>query len=52
MTIQTVAECAESQAVLDILKELGVDHAQGYAIQIPRPLEELNAAAASQQALQ
>ena len=52
MTIQTVAECAESQAVLDILKELGVDHAQGYAIQIPRPLEELNAEPASQQALQ
>jgi diguanylate cyclase (GGDEF)-like protein/PAS domain S-box-containing protein len=52
MRIQTIAECAESQTVLDILKEMGVDHAQGYAIQIPRPLEELNAAAASQQALQ
>ena len=35
MAIQTVAECAESQSMLDILKELGVDHAQGYAIQHP-----------------
>ncbi|MDP1706340.1 MAG: EAL domain-containing protein, partial [bacterium] len=43
MAIQTVAECAESQNILDILKELGVDHAQGYAIQHPQPLEMLDA---------
>jgi diguanylate cyclase (GGDEF)-like protein/PAS domain S-box-containing protein len=42
MAIQTVAECAESQSILDILKELGVDHAQGYAIQHPQPLEMLD----------
>lgn len=42
MAIQTVAECAENQSILDILKELGVDHAQGYAIQQPQPLEMLD----------
>lgn len=46
MAIQTVAECAESQNILDILKELGVDHAQGYAIQRPQPLEMLDAPSA------
>jgi diguanylate cyclase (GGDEF)-like protein len=46
MAIQTVAECAESQNVLDILKELGVDHAQGYAIQPPQSLEKLDAPSA------
>jgi EAL domain-containing protein (putative c-di-GMP-specific phosphodiesterase class I) len=46
MAIQTVAECAESQHILDILKELGVDHAQGYAIQHPQPLEMLDAPSA------
>lgn len=44
MAIQTVAECAESLHILDILKELGVDYAQGYAIQHPQPLEMLDAA--------
>ena len=42
MAIQTVAECAESDAILGLLKELGVDHAQGYAVMRPRPLAELN----------
>ncbi|WP_296443436.1 EAL domain-containing protein [Rhodoferax sp. UBA5149] len=41
MAIQTVAECAETDIVLDMLKQLGVDHAQGWAIAAPRPLEEL-----------
>jgi diguanylate cyclase (GGDEF)-like protein/PAS domain S-box-containing protein len=42
MAIQTVAECAESDDILGLLKELGVDHAQGYAIMRPRLLAELN----------
>ncbi len=46
MAIQTVAECAESQNILGVLKELGVDHAQGYAIQHPQPLEILSAPSA------
>lgn len=43
MSIQTVAECAETDAIPGILKQLGIDHAQGYAIAAPRPLEELRA---------
>jgi hypothetical protein len=33
-------EFVETQAVLDCLRELGVDYAQGYAISRPRPLAE------------
>jgi diguanylate cyclase (GGDEF)-like protein/PAS domain S-box-containing protein len=45
MSIQTVAKCAETDAVVAILKELGIDHAQGHALAPPRPIEELAAAA-------
>ncbi|MDH3411789.1 MAG: EAL domain-containing protein, partial [Gammaproteobacteria bacterium] len=38
---QTIAEFVENEAVLDKLKEVGVDYAQGYWIARPRPLEEL-----------
>ncbi len=41
----TVAECVESEAVLPVLRLLGVDAAQGYALEKPRPLEELLEAA-------
>jgi diguanylate cyclase (GGDEF)-like protein/PAS domain S-box-containing protein len=41
MTIQTIAESAESDSVVAILRELGVDHAQGYALARPRPIEDL-----------
>lgn len=40
MVIQTVAGCVESTAVMERLRELGVDHVQGYALSSPRPLEE------------
>lgn len=40
MAIETVAECAESAPILALLKELGVDHAQGYALARPQPLPE------------
>jgi EAL domain-containing protein (putative c-di-GMP-specific phosphodiesterase class I) len=43
MTIQTIAESAESDSVVAILRELGIDHAQGYALAMPRPIEELAA---------
>jgi EAL domain-containing protein (putative c-di-GMP-specific phosphodiesterase class I) len=36
--IDTVAECAESPAILARLKDLGVMHAQGYLIHRPEPL--------------
>jgi Amt family ammonium transporter len=45
MGLPTIAEFVETQAVLDCLRELGVDHAQGYAISRPRPLAERLAAA-------
>ena len=40
MAIETAAECAESAPILALLKELGVDHAQGYALERPQPLPE------------
>ena len=41
MGIQTIAESVEDQTVLAQIKELGVDFAQGYAIERPRPVEEM-----------
>ena len=41
MSAKTVAGWTESPAILGTLKEIGVDHAQGYAISRPRPLAEL-----------
>ena len=37
----TVAEFVESEAILDRLREIGVDYAQGYHLGAPRPLDEL-----------
>ncbi|HEY5010704.1 MAG TPA: EAL domain-containing protein [Acidimicrobiales bacterium] len=39
--MQTVAEGAESDAALRLLKELGVDHAQGFAIGRPMPASDI-----------
>jgi diguanylate cyclase (GGDEF)-like protein/PAS domain S-box-containing protein len=39
--IETVAECVESQAVLDELKRIGIDYAQGYFLARPEPIERL-----------
>ena len=41
MGIQTVAECTETDGVVTILKELGIDHAQGYVLAEPLPIEQL-----------
>jgi diguanylate cyclase (GGDEF)-like protein/PAS domain S-box-containing protein len=38
---QTIAEYAEDDATLEILCELGVDHAQGFGIHRPEPLDGL-----------
>ncbi|WP_419585026.1 EAL domain-containing protein [Thiolapillus sp.] len=38
---KTIAEFVENQEILDILKQLGVDYAQGYGIGKPVPLEQL-----------
>jgi diguanylate cyclase (GGDEF)-like protein/PAS domain S-box-containing protein len=38
--IATVAEHVENAETLDVLRGMGIDYAQGYAIARPRPLEE------------
>ncbi len=38
---QTIAECAESPEVIELLRGLGVDFAQGYAVHYPEPIESL-----------
>lgn len=37
---QTIAEFAESDAIVDALRDIGVDFAQGYAVARPVPLRE------------
>ncbi|HJS92538.1 MAG TPA: EAL domain-containing protein [Steroidobacteraceae bacterium] len=39
--IETVAECVESQAMLDELSRIGIDYAQGYFLARPEPIERL-----------
>jgi diguanylate cyclase (GGDEF)-like protein/PAS domain S-box-containing protein len=41
MKIKTIAEFVENPAILDKLRAIGVDYAQGYGIAKPRPLEEI-----------
>jgi Amt family ammonium transporter len=38
---QVIAKSVESEAVLQKLREIGVDYAQGFAIGPPKPLTEL-----------
>lgn len=42
MGLRTVAEFVESEAILERLREIGVDYAQGYHLGRPRPLGELD----------
>ena len=47
MNIDVIAECVESQEILDRLRKLGVGYAQGFGIALPRPVERrLNVAVA------
>jgi len=41
MELQTVAEYAENDAIVDELRRIGVDFAQGYGVHVPQPLDEL-----------
>jgi EAL domain-containing protein (putative c-di-GMP-specific phosphodiesterase class I) len=41
MSMRTIAEYAESEAILACLRRLGVDYAQGQAVGEVRPLDEL-----------
>ncbi len=43
--LKTVAEFVENAAIERILREMGVDYAQGYGISPPRPLDDLLAPA-------
>jgi EAL domain-containing protein (putative c-di-GMP-specific phosphodiesterase class I) len=36
-----VAESVETPAVLEKLREIGIDYAQGFEVGAPRPLDEL-----------
>jgi diguanylate cyclase (GGDEF)-like protein len=38
---KTIAEFVETEEILEALREMGVDYAQGYAVAKPRPLAEL-----------
>ncbi len=40
MGMETIAEFVENEEILSVLKLMGVDHAQGYGIRRPVPLEE------------
>lgn len=37
MGIQTIAEFVENEAIMSALREIGVDFAQGYGVERPRP---------------
>lgn len=39
---ETIAEFVENETIMQILKGIGVNYAQGYGIQRPRPLLEIN----------
>jgi EAL domain-containing protein (putative c-di-GMP-specific phosphodiesterase class I) len=39
MGMETVAEFVENDAIVEVLRDVGVDYAQGYGICPPRPLE-------------
>ena len=38
---KTIAEFVESEGILQKLREIGVDYAQGYSIGRPQPIEEM-----------
>jgi diguanylate cyclase (GGDEF)-like protein/PAS domain S-box-containing protein len=42
MGMQTIAEFVENDAIMEKLKEIGVDYAQGYGISRPRPIEQMH----------
>jgi len=39
--LKTIAEYVENDAIFDQLKQIGIDYAQGYAIEKPMPLHQL-----------
>jgi diguanylate cyclase (GGDEF)-like protein len=50
--LKTIAEFVENEAIMQQLREIGVDYAQGYAIGLPMPLEEIyNSISSSERAI-
>lgn len=41
MELKTIAEFVENENIMKLLREIGIDYAQGFGISMPRPLEEL-----------
>lgn len=41
MELETVAEYVESADAIEVLRNLGVDYAQGYAVGMPEPLDQV-----------
>jgi EAL domain-containing protein (putative c-di-GMP-specific phosphodiesterase class I) len=39
MRLETIAECVENRAILQALRQIGVNYGQGYALGHPRPLD-------------
>ena len=37
---KTIAEFVENREIFDKLKEIGVDYAQGFGVDKPKPIEE------------
>ena len=40
--IRTVAEHVESSRILDVMRDIGVDYVQGFALGEPKPLGSLH----------
>ena len=40
MGLKSIAEFVETAAALDLLREIGVDYAQGYHVARPMPLDD------------
>jgi len=40
MKLDTIAECVEDEETLNILKEIGIDYAQGYHLGRPQAIRE------------
>ena len=41
MGIKTIGEWVENDSTIAMLREMGVDYAQGFVIDVPRPLEQV-----------
>ena len=40
LNMKTIAEYVENEEILDIIREMGIDYAQGYHISMPVPITQ------------